>query len=154
VVGICVSNSAVCGFVSRLIDLISWQAVRSFVWPFYTSIVIILYYWGQEFLQLYSHTPTLFHGFFRCNRCHHDVAKMNENWRYEGVGRRGDTAPLIHNLATRWMRVVSFRPGRFTPGERPSGTHWTGRWLSPEPVWAFCSCQESSHVSSDVQTEA
>jgi hypothetical protein len=23
------------------------------------------------------------------------------------------------------------RPGRFTPGERAPGTHWTGGWVSP-----------------------
>jgi hypothetical protein len=27
--------------------------------------------------------------------------------------------------------VVSLRPGRFTPGERPPRTHWIGGWLDP-----------------------
>jgi hypothetical protein len=27
--------------------------------------------------------------------------------------------------------MVSFTPGRFTPGERASGTHWIGGWMGP-----------------------
>jgi hypothetical protein len=80
--------------------------------------------------------------------------KIGPYTRHEGVGRRGNTAPFIHKLSNRWMRVVSFCPGRFTPVKRPSGTHPTGHCGSPDPVLAFCSCQESNHDSSDIQTEA
>jgi hypothetical protein len=27
--------------------------------------------------------------------------------------------------------MVSFTPGRFTPGERAPGTHWVGCWVDP-----------------------
>jgi hypothetical protein len=29
------------------------------------------------------------------------------------------------------MEMVSFTPGRFTPGEIASGTHWIGGWVGP-----------------------
>jgi hypothetical protein len=37
------------------------------------------------------------------------------------------------DLGTSW-RWAS-RSGRFTLGERTSGTHWIGGWVAPEPVW-------------------
>jgi hypothetical protein len=29
---------------------------------------------------------------------------------------------------------TALRPGRFTPGERASGTHWIGGWVGPRAV--------------------
>jgi len=49
----------------------------------------------------------------------------------------GGIAPRILNLGARWRWVVSFTPGRFTPGERAPGTHWIGRWVGPESVWTL-----------------
>jgi hypothetical protein len=37
----------------------------------------------------------------------------------------GDIAPPIRNLSIRWSTSCT---GRFTPGERASGTHWVGGW--------------------------
>jgi hypothetical protein len=34
-------------------------------------------------------------------------------------------------LSTCWRSVVSSRPGRFTPWERDSATHWIGGWVDP-----------------------
>jgi hypothetical protein len=45
-------------------------------------------------------------------------------WRSRGI------APPILNLCCRWGRVV-----KFSPGERPSGSHWVGVWRAPWSVW-------------------
>jgi hypothetical protein len=34
-------------------------------------------------------------------------------------------------LGTSWRRVVSFTPGRFSPGESAPGIHWIGDWVGP-----------------------
>jgi hypothetical protein len=45
---------------------------------------------------------------------------------------RGNIAPLILDLGTRWGWVVSVTPRpRFTPGEMTPGTHCTGGWVGP-----------------------
>jgi hypothetical protein len=43
-------------------------------------------------------------------------------WRYSSI---------ILDLGSRWRRVVSFTPCRFTPGERAPGIHWIGGWVGP-----------------------
>jgi hypothetical protein len=44
----------------------------------------------------------------------------------------GESSYSFTTSAFRWAWVVSltFRP-RFTPGERATGTHWTGGWVDP-----------------------
>jgi hypothetical protein len=40
----------------------------------------------------------------------------------------------IHILLTSALAAGEWRasrPGRFTPGERPPGTHWIGDWVDP-----------------------
>jgi hypothetical protein len=39
------------------------------------------------------------------------------------------------DLGTRWGEWSASSPGRFTPRERASGTHWIGGWVDPEPFW-------------------
>jgi hypothetical protein len=56
------------------------------------------------------------------------------------------------DLGTTWVWVVSVTPRlRFSAGERTPGTHCTGGWVSPEPVWtqrleekSFRLCRESN----------
>jgi hypothetical protein len=39
--------------------------------------------------------------------------------------------PHFLDLGTSWRWVVSFRPFRFTPGEKAPGTHCIGGWVDP-----------------------
>jgi hypothetical protein len=49
----------------------------------------------------------------------------------EALGGRGSIAPTLLDLGTRWGWVDSVTPRpRFTPGEKTSGTHSTGGWVS------------------------
>jgi hypothetical protein len=45
----------------------------------------------------------------------------------------GGIAPRILDVGTRWRWSAS-RPGRFTPRERDSGTHWIGGFVGPRAV--------------------
>ena len=62
------------------------------------------------------------------------------------MGSRG-TAPLIFNLNARWRRVVTSRPGRFTPSKSP-GTYWL-RPGWPQRLSGFFF--EKRHISSVVE---
>jgi hypothetical protein len=55
-----------------------------------------------------------------CLTNHHAI---NAYWGSGGI------APRILYLGTRWRRVFSSRPGRFTPKERAPGNHWIGGWV-------------------------
>jgi hypothetical protein len=44
----------------------------------------------------------------------------------------GGIAPPFLNLTLDGDEWSASRPGRFTPGERVAGTHFTGGWLGPE----------------------
>jgi hypothetical protein len=53
------------------------------------------------------------------------------------------------------------RPGRFTPGDRVPGTHWTEGWVHPrcsmdavEKRRIYCHCQMSNRNSPAVQPVA
>jgi hypothetical protein len=51
--------------------------------------------------------------------------------RHEGVWRSGCIDPHFLDLGISWRWVVSFTPGRITPGERATGTHWIGGSVNP-----------------------
>jgi hypothetical protein len=44
----------------------------------------------------------------------------------------------ILDLGTRWRWVLASRPGRFTPGERASGTNWIGSWVRQKNLSCPC----------------
>jgi hypothetical protein len=58
------------------------------------------------------------------------------NWapRHEGVLGNGGIAPLTLTSALDGGEWSASRPGRFTPKERASGTHWIGGWVGPRAV--------------------
>jgi hypothetical protein len=46
-------------------------------------------------------------------------------WESEGI------TPCILDLATRWRRVVSFKPRSLYCWEKSPSTHWIGGWVGP-----------------------
>jgi hypothetical protein len=60
------------------------------------------------------------------------VSVLNQAPRHEYRGS-GGIAPRILDLGTRWGEWSASGPGRFTPSERASGTHWLG-WVGPRAV--------------------
>jgi len=54
------------------------------------------------------------------------------------MGEKG-TAPLIHNLVTRWRSVVSLAPGRIIPRERAPG--WPETFVEEKKI--RCTYRES-----------
>jgi hypothetical protein len=56
------------------------------------------------------------------------LCSTNKALRHEGVLGSECIDPYFLDLGTSWS---ASGPCRFTPGERASGTHWTGGWVGP-----------------------
>jgi hypothetical protein len=68
---------------------------------------------------------------------------INQESRHRHVWGSGGIAPLFLNSELDGSEWSVSRPCRFTPGKRVPGTHWTGGWVAPEPVWTLCSRDKS-----------
>jgi hypothetical protein len=68
----------------------------------------------------------------------------NRNWwSHENIWGTGGITPQFLTSALDGGEWLALRPGRFNPGERVPGTHGTGGWWVPEPVWTLWSTVKS-----------
>jgi hypothetical protein len=62
--------------------------------------------------------------------------KQPHNTPMEAQGGEDVYLLLIHDLcSSRWVSGQRHAPAALYPKGRTSGTHWTGGWMCPEPVW-------------------
>jgi hypothetical protein len=88
---------------------------------------------------------TLYSAQFKSSKWSTQRPSCNNNLKAKSVplhatkalgGGRGAISPLILDLGIRWGWVATVTPQpSFSPGKRMPGTHCTGGWWAPEPVW-------------------
>ena len=104
---------------------------------------ILIHAWSKEQSWVATHMLTRNYG------------KVFPTYAMKAYRRRKGTAPLIHNLSTRWRWLVRLTPQLFYAGGKGPGTHWTANSVGPRSglnIWKKRNISCLNHIACSLST--